>query len=203
VHQYRSAKPDRHVLCLEDFGPPPLQQPGVIALDLDDEVRVDCGIMQQPDLSIVLPVKLSVVHTSGSAQFEVSKTGFTTGWTNRKIWLSWICRVFEPGEYEVRIISAKSHPELPPSGSGHRMSLEIAGQRIERELREDGLVDDPKSRYFPEQFTVMGIIAITAAGVYPVKLKVGGFAPGEEKAVAISSVTISKAEPGLPPLAST
>lgn len=75
------------------------------------------------------------------------------------------------------------------------MSLEIAGQRIERVLREDGLVDDPKSKYFPEQFTVMGMISITTAGVYQVKLKVSGFAPGEKKAIAISSVTIRNAEP--------
>jgi hypothetical protein len=99
------------------------------------------------------------VHAPANGKFGISHTGFTVGWTNLKTWLSWTCKMFEAGEYVATVISAKSHPELPPSGMGHRMSLEMAGQRIERELGEDEPVDDPRSRYFPEQVTVMGSVA--------------------------------------------
>ncbi len=188
VRQCIERNPERDILYIEGFGASPPLNIGVVALEFEGDLCVDSGLMQQPDSCIRLPVRMARIHAPAYSKARISRPGYTAGWTNRKTWLSWSCRVFEPGEYVATVVSVKTHPELPPAGRGHRVSLEMAGQRVESELREDETVDDPRAKYFPEQITVMGRVVIAAAGSYRVKLRVAGFAPGEERSVAVSEV---------------
>jgi alpha-L-fucosidase len=192
VHQEQDRDGQRDVLRLGGLASIAPELPGVVALELDGPSLVEQRVIQQPDGTLWLPSYMADIHQSASAALSISRPGFTKGWTNKKAWLSWTFVVYEAGEYAVRIVSAKPHGELPPSGTGHGVTVEIAGQTLAAGIREDEPVDDPRARYFPERITIAGRCRIPKPGTYTLKLRVRDFIPGEDRAVAVSGIGLRK-----------
>ncbi len=181
-----------HVLEMTGFDKVPTLEYGVLAIDINDEVNVDTRLLQQPDGSMRLPVQLASVHSDSGGKLQITPAGFTSGWTNKKIWLSWSCGIHVGGTYNIEVISAQKHIELPPAGLNHRLRVEIGPISVEGLLKEDSLVDDPRTQYFPEHKTNLGTVQIDPTDNCRIKLKIVDFTPADEHSVMMSELRLTR-----------
>lgn len=188
--QFKATASGRDILEVSGFGGTPVLEYGVLGIDIEGDIDVDERLIQQPDGTLRLPMQLADIHGDPRDQLRFTSSGFTSGWTNKKIWLSWSCCIPEGGTFSIEVISACKHIELPPSGLHHRLRLEIGATRIVGTLKEDGIVDDPRTQYFPEHCTHIGSVNINPAENCMIKLRITEFTPAEEHSVLLSELRL-------------
>ena len=141
----------------------------VIALDLDGDAEADPLTVQQPDGAIHLHAHLADVHRGRGSTLEVLSNGMTAGWMDTDSELSWQVKVFQPGSYEVTVITAPQYDTTEVIE--HHLEVAAAGSAAGGPLRAARELDTPRAQYFPEYAVTLGRIAVDAPGTHRFTLR--------------------------------
>jgi alpha-L-fucosidase len=136
----------------------------VVVLELKDCLAVDETLMQQPDGAIHLPPHLATIRGPKKDKPVIVPGGVVAGWKSIQHSLGWKFRLYEPGEYEVRL-STKSLVHEGPWQGGHRVSVRVGGQTLSRIVEADELSTKSDARYYAEAITVLGRVKFDAMGM--------------------------------------
>ncbi|HEX6623466.1 MAG TPA: alpha-L-fucosidase [Pyrinomonadaceae bacterium] len=154
--QLPAAAPDRH--------------DSVVRLELQSDAEVDTMLTQQPDDSVTLPAFLSEVHRVGDGTLRFDARGVVERWTNRDEWLGWNFRVVRPGAYEVVLVTSEQKYGRDWEG-GHEVSVEVAGQKLEDVVDNDGKEQNPANPYWPYVVSKLGRVRFDKPGAHSLSLK--------------------------------
>ena len=85
--------------------------------------------------------------------------------------LSWDFKLFEPGKYEVAVVSfAEEGQEVDQSG---RLKATVAGQSVENQLNERTRMKNPRmASHFEDSMAILGQVTIETAGTHTLSLEV-------------------------------
>ena len=100
-------------------------------------------------------------------RMTVGRGGVIEGWRDTSDWLSWDFKVFEPGEFEVKLHTAVRRQWR----GGHKVKVTYARQRLRCVLKAHETVDSPRAKYWPEAATRLGTIVVTRPGTHQLKLR--------------------------------
>jgi alpha-L-fucosidase len=142
----------------------------VIELDLNGDVQVDSSLLQQPDDSITLPAFLSTAHHIGTEGLRFDSRGVAERWTNKDDWVDWDFKVSKPGAFDVVIVTSQQKYGRDWEG-GHVLSLEVAGQKFNATVEDNGKQENPTNPYWPYVISKAGRVNLDKAGKYNFSLK--------------------------------
>ena len=176
-------------VSLSDHAPDP--NVSVIALDIDGEIEVARGPLQQPDGCVTLPAYVSKIE--GDNAPEVGRWGFLEGWTDEGASLSWDFTLYDPGAYEIEIQMA-THHQSGAFETGHSFKIDVAGQTIECVANEDEQRSDrfreegPLPR--PDIIAKAGKVTIDNSGRQTLTIKPTAFADELKMGVQLRSINL-------------
>ena len=177
---------DRLRLQLPDLsgrGPVP-----VVALDLVGDAKADPLTVQQPDGTIHLHAHLAHVAKRADSTLEVLSNGMTAGWMDTGGELSWQVRVFEPGSFEVTVITAPDYDTTEVSE--HHLQVAAGGSAAGGPLRGAAALNTPRSQYFPEYAVPLGRIPVDAPGTHRITLRATQVVAGTPDGVTVFGATL-------------
>lgn len=148
----------------------PDKNDSVIALDLIGDVRVDKTLTQQPNEQVTLPAFLGSVHKIGDGGLRFDSRGVAERWLNKDEWLDWEFKISKPGAFDVVIVTSQQKYGRDWEG-GHVASVDVAGQRLNATVDEDGKEENPVNPYWPYVVSTVGRISIDKPGRYALSLK--------------------------------
>ncbi len=150
---------------------PPDRNASVIALDIDGDVQVDAGLVQQPDGKITLsPAFAKITQPAAGDGFTVDIRGVTNRWVTSEGALNWHFRVHRAGEYEVRLVTCEAR--APRGGDdwegGHLLEVTVAGLKLEAQVQDAERVLNKRNPRWRDVYTSVGKVRLergTATGL--------------------------------------
>jgi alpha-L-fucosidase len=170
VSQNNLASLDHDELTIQLPVTAPDKNDSVIALDLIGDVRVDKTLTQQPNEQVTLPAFLGSVHKIGDGGLRFDSRGVAERWLNKDEWLDWEFKISKPGAFDVVIVTSQQKYGRDWEG-GHVASVDVAGQRLNATVDEDGKEENPVNPYWPYVVSTVGRISIDKPGPYALSLK--------------------------------
>ena len=160
---------DRHVLELRLPRKKPDKNVSVVVLDIVGEADVDESPLQQADGGVTLPAHMAALHAPKSGRrLCIGRGGVTENWHTKSNWLSWDAKVFEPGEFEVQVLTAYRGRQW---FGGHKVKLAVGRQSVGGTLTPDEMLDSPRTKHMPEAATTLGTLTIAKPGVHTLTLR--------------------------------
>lgn len=153
--------------------PPSAPDPidSVIVLNIAGAPAVETALLQQPSGQLTLPAFRGQVHQpAASSRLKFDSRGVAERWFSSEEWLSWEARVSHPGEFEVQVLSSEQKYGKGWEG-GHKLSLEVAGQKVSGTINRDSVEQDPTSPYWKHVVSNIGRVKIDKPGQYTLNLK--------------------------------
>ena len=162
----------------------------VIALTIDGAPVMDQTFLQQRDGTVILDAFYSTIHDIefiankplrpvDQKTFTVMKKskgimparGMTVGLDQEGQALSWDFRLFEPGTYNVAVVSnVNEHQEWKADGS---MRASVAGQTVENKLLEHERWENPRmATKVMSSVSILGTVKINTVGMHTLTLEV-------------------------------
>jgi len=99
--------------------------------------------------------------------------GVAEHWTNKKDWLDWNFKLVQPGTFDVVLVTSGQKNNHNWEG-GHKVGIEVAGQKIAGTVNNDGEENDPVKpywNYWNYVISKLGRVTIEKAGAYQLSLK--------------------------------
>ena len=176
-------------VALPDEAPDP--NVSVIALDIDGEIDVARGPLQQPDGCVTL---LShVAKIDGDNPPEIGRWGFVEGWKDTDSSLTWDFTLYDPGKYEIEIQMA-THHATGHFETGHSFKIDIADQAIDCVANEDERRSDPFREDGPiprpDIITKAGKVTIDNSGRQTLSITPTAFADELKMGVQLRSINL-------------
>ena len=153
--------------------PPEAPDPhvSVIVLELDGPPRVDPLPLQQPDGEVTLLSTEADLHNrDGARPIELGPSGVTETWTDKANGMSWSFKVVRPGDFDVRLVTGTPRYAREWK-NGHRVTVSVGGSTLTGVVRQDRMLDRPRTQYFPEVETTIGRVTIDRAGTHRLDLR--------------------------------
>ena len=123
------------------------------------------------------------------ASMGVGPSGVTENWYSPEDYMSWNCRVIQPGEYEVQIRMMARKYE--PWKGGHDVEIRIGNQVLSGIIKDDGRMNSLRNYHFEEAFTRLGTVRIEKPGTLEVELKARNIKEDVEQGLCLSAVLLS------------
>lgn len=147
--------PDRHV--------------SVVAVETAGRVEVDGSLQQQPDGEIILPAHAAEMHPADYwGRMRMGQGGCITDWYSPDNWLAWRFKIFEPGEFEVHLLTRAV--SLEGWEGAHKVEIAIAGRTISGTLTADTKTSGG-DRHYPEFSNRIGAVRIDGPGPVTLTLR--------------------------------
>jgi alpha-L-fucosidase len=162
---------DHNELTIQLPAAAPDKSDSVIALEFDGGVKAETLLIQQPDDRVTLPAFLANAHRSGEGGLRFDTRGVAERWLNKDEWLEWDFKVVKPGSFDVIVVTSEQKYGRDWEG-GHAVSLNVAGQKLEGTVENNGKEIPPANPYWPYVISKMGRVTIDKAGKYSLSLKV-------------------------------
>jgi hypothetical protein len=151
------ARPDKH--------------DSIIVLDIKGDLSVESSLIQQPDQSVTLPAFLADVHkTAAEQQLRLDSRGVVERWLSKDEWMDWNFKVNQPGTFDVVVLTSEQKYGRDWEGN-HRVGVEVAGQKVEGVIAEQGKEENPFNPYWKYVISKVGRVTIDRAGKYNLNLK--------------------------------
>jgi len=190
VRQSHDPIPDFHTLNLtlpEQATDPHFS---VVELELDGPPRVEPLPLPQSDGVIRLPIHLATVNgPGGSRKPQLARGGLLEGWTSPADWVSWSFKAVTSGDYAVRLVVGSPHWEHPV-GSGHRVTVSVAGQKLAGRVTSDEPITGPRIAYFWQAATRLGRLRLTQVGTQTLELHADEIAAQVSEGLALLAVEL-------------
>ncbi|MBN8217423.1 MAG: alpha-L-fucosidase [Spirochaetes bacterium] len=182
-----------HELTVELPAQAPDPLVSVLALEMNEEIRVEMLPLQQPDGSIQLPIHLAAfVDEKGPRSPTLMNDGLLSGWTNANDYVAWTVRVQDAGVYEARLTLGSPEWEKAVA-SGHRVALSIGANVQRGELRSEEPIRNVRTVHHFQAISALGKIRIEAPGEYRVELRAEKLAEGAKEGLALLAVELRPA----------
>jgi alpha-L-fucosidase len=161
-----------------------------VVLEIDGDINVDTMPTQDEHRELLLPTRLAKVEGSGVGKPRVGFYGLVEQWKEVGTSVSWDFTVTTPGDYEIWIVSGtvRAHEHWYPK---HRLSIEVAGQRLEAELTPDKESESKRSYYFPEQQSRCGTIQLRNTGLERLTLTAVNVNPLAPDGICIAEIRLT------------
>ena len=151
------ARPDKH--------------DSIIVLNIKGDLNVESSLIQQPDQSVTLPAFLGEVHkTAAEQQLRLDSRGVVERWLSKDEWMDWNFKVNQPGAFDVVVLTSEQKYGRDWEGN-HRVSVGVAGQKVEGLIAEQGKEENPFNPYWKFVISKVGKVTIDKAGKYNLTLK--------------------------------
>jgi alpha-L-fucosidase len=161
----------------------------VITLEIAGNLEVDPSLQQQPDYTVTLPPHLGDLHKSPGSQARLDSRGVMERWTRAQDWIEWSFKVNHPGDFEVELVTSQQKYGNGWDGGQH-VSLEIASQKVNGVVADNGKEDNPSNPYWPYVISKLGRIHIDTAGKYSATLKPTDIPAGQKFGLTLVSVRL-------------
>lgn len=161
---------DHNELTIQLPATAPDKNDSVIELELDGDVKAETLLMQQPDDRVTLPAFLANAHKSGDGGLRFDTRGVAERWLNKNEWLEWDFKVVKPGTFDVVVVTSEQKYGRDWEG-GHVLSLDVAGQKINASVENNGKEENPANPYWPYVISKMGQVTVDKAGKYHLTVK--------------------------------
>ncbi len=149
----------------------PDKDDSIIVLDIKGDLNVESSLIQQPDLTVTLPAFLAEVHKTASAQqVRFDSRGVAERWLNKEEWMDWDFKVNQPGAFDVVVLTSEQKYGRDWEGN-HRVSIEVAGQKVEGVITEQGKEENLFNPYWKYVISKVGRVTIDKPGKYSLALK--------------------------------
>lgn len=143
----------------------------VVELELDGPPQVETLPLQQSDGTICLPIHLAMINRpDGSRKPELTLGGLLEGWTSSKEWVTWSFKAAAAGEYAIRLILGSPHWERPV-GSGHHVTVNVAGQSVTGEITSNEPITGPRTAHYWLAATRLGSLRLEKTGLHSLELR--------------------------------
>jgi alpha-L-fucosidase len=150
---------------------PPDKHNSIVVIELQDQPRVETGLIQQPDRSVTLPAYLAEVHKAASGEhLRLDSRGVIERWLNKDEWVSWDFKVARPGTFELVVITSEQKYGRDWEG-GHQVAVEVAGEKLQGTIANQGKEENPTNPYWPYVVSKIGRVSFDKPGKYHVDLK--------------------------------
>lgn len=194
VRQEHDSTSDNYALRLQlpEHAPDPADS--VIVLETAGRPDAMTSLLQQPDASVTLPAYLAGVHgTGGTPQVRFDSRGVADRWVDPKEWMDWEFRLSSPGEFQVVLITSQQKYGKDWEG-GHRVTVDVAGQKIEGTVTDQGKMENPSNPYWPYVKSVIGSVRIDKPGVYRLALRPETIESAKTFGLTLVAVDLVKAQ---------
>jgi len=169
--QIVTKSPQNYSLSVSLPGGAPDKSDSVIALDIDGEPDVDPSIIQQPNGVADLYAYLGTPHKAESgSSLRTDSRGVAEHWTNKADWLDWNFKLAQPGNFNVVVVTSSQKNNHKWEG-GHKVAIEMAGQKLEGKINKDGQDADPVKPYWDYIDSNIGQVNIEKGGEYTLSLR--------------------------------
>jgi len=152
----------------------PDKNDSVVVLDIAGVPEVDPSLIQQPSGAVDLDAYLGNIHKADSdSSLRFDSRGVAEHWTNKEDWLDWSFKLPQPGVFDVVLITSGQKNNHNWEG-GHKIGIEVAGQKLAGTVNSDGEENDPVKPYWNYWNYVtskIGQVTIPKAGEYQLSLK--------------------------------
>jgi hypothetical protein len=137
---------------------------------------VNTGLVQQPDGTVTLNCALGKLPAA--TKLKVSNRGITSGWLDTAGSVEWDFAIYKPGTYQVLARSAPLRRQAGGSRweEGNELQVTIGDKKIAHELKDDGIIPDPRNPLTPDIKSTLGAVSLES-GAHHLKveaLKIGG-----------------------------
>ncbi len=123
------------------------------------------------------------------AAMGVGPSGVTENWYSPEDYMSWDCRVIQPGEYEVQIRTMAKKYE--PWKGGHDVEVRVGDQILSETIKDDGRMNSLRNYHFEEAFTRLGTVRIDKPGTLEVVLKARNIKEDVDHGLCLSTLRLS------------
>jgi len=149
----------------------PDKHDSIIVLEIKAPTSVESSLIQQPDQSVTLPAFLAGVHkTAAEQQLRFDSRGVVERWLNKDEWMGWDFKVNQPGAFDVVVLTSEQKYGRDWEGN-HRVSIDVAGQKVEGIIAEQGKEENPFNPYWKYVISKVGRVTIDKPGKYTLNLK--------------------------------
>ena len=153
------------LLKLPEPAPDPVDT--VIALSLAGKPDVITELQQQPGGKVTLPAFLANLH---GTKANLDTRGVIEHWTDKAEWADWKFQVWQPGTFDVTLITSEQKYGNGWEGGQH-IAIELAGKKLDVVMKNDGKLDNPQNPYWPYVISKIGKATVDKAGEYSLSLK--------------------------------
>ncbi len=163
--------PENYALHISVPSAAPDKNNSVIVLNIEGEPEVDASLIQQPNGAVDLDAYLGNIHKADSGStLRFDSRGVAEHWTNKEDWLDWSFKVAQPGNFDVVLVTSSLKNNHKWEG-GHKVAVEIAGQKVEGKINKDSDESNPVMPYWDYVGSKLGRISIPKGGEYQLSLK--------------------------------
>ena len=190
----------------------------VVRIGCSETPRVISDCCQQADGELFLPPHRATVHrhsrlvnrkpvgfggaimaaidaeanndVSSGVQMGVGPSGFSENWYSPDDYLSWQCRLFQPGSYEVQVMTMAR--KYAPWKGGHKVEVTVGNHSISGSITDDGRITSLRNHHFEEAITRLGNVRIENPGAYDVFLKAKEICDDVEHGLCVSAVRLCR-----------
>jgi alpha-L-fucosidase len=154
----------RDELRLQLPSQPPDKDVSVVALDLEGEASFERGLIQQPDGKVTL--SCAFADLAGAPKLSVDLRGVATRWFDPGQELRWDFTIYEPGAYEVALLSSEARSSFAGADweGGHLVKVTVAGQAIEGKVEDQGRRVNARNPRWRDVRSVIGQVRIAKPG---------------------------------------
>ena len=157
---------DHYALRIELPAAAPDKHDSIIVLNIKGDLNVESSLIQQPDQSVTLPAFLAEVHkTALEQQLRLDSRGVVERWLNKDEWMGWDFKVNRPGAFDVVVLTSEQKYGRDWEGN-HRVSIDVAGQKVEGVIAEQGKEENPFNPYWKYVISKVGRVTIDKPGKY-------------------------------------
>jgi len=141
----------------------------VVAVETAGAIDVDAFLQQQGDGTVTLPAHAAEMHPADYwGRMRIGQGGGMCDWYSPDNRLSWKFRVFQPGAFDVLLMTKAV--SLYGWLGGHRVEVAMGGRRIARTIHATAAESD-NSRHFPTYTNRVGSVNIDKTGVHTIELR--------------------------------
>jgi alpha-L-fucosidase len=147
-----------------------------IVLEFDSpDIKVNQNNLEQDGASVLLQAGLANIHKSteikGQKSIEIEfNIGCFQNWFDKNTWIDWQFQILTPGEYEIEVITSEMNYNAPWKG-GHQISMQVNGQSLKAEIKEDVKITSASTRNYKQALTKCGKVNFAKSGNYKLELK--------------------------------
>jgi alpha-L-fucosidase len=164
--QSTDPKLSHHEIRVRVPSSPPDAHDSVIVLEIEGEPEAETGLTQQPDGVVRLPAYLAEAHHAHEApNFSFDSRGVIQQWLNKEEWVAWDFKLLRPGNYDVVVVTSEQKYGRGWEG-GHRVIVEVAGQRFSGVVADQGKEVNPTNPYWTYVLSRVGRVQLDRAGVH-------------------------------------
>jgi alpha-L-fucosidase len=154
----------------------PTEYASVVVLEIEGTPDIDKSLIQGSNGIVELKAgQAKVESTTGKPTLRIDNRGVAENWKSEADSLSWEFKLVEPGTYDVVLVTSEQkirHPPTPdPWDGGHKVVVEIDGQKISGVVEAQQKRIPPHNPYWPYPLTKLGRITLTKPGMHKASLK--------------------------------